>query len=216
MKVPLRELEEARRDPGAYVRRRRAAAAQKYIGFKSKYLTLQRAVYRFHRSNNDLQAAQEYLEQSYLRQFKRPEQLAIYAEQLGRYADAFKGLGTTAFRVKDRLVVPLPKKLTDAGMRVSGEIPRVDLTAAGYTAWLFAKKTDRWEDELRLPVIQVAYARELGADEEEIKVGIYDFSKGEHKLYEFSARKRRAAQSEVYRLLRQMLRLSEGDKTISI
>lgn len=205
MKIPLRELEEARRDPSAYVRRRRAAAGKKSIGYKSKYLTLQRAVYRFHRSNNDLMAAQEYLEQSYLKQFKRPEQLAKYGEQLERYAEEFTSLGSTVIRVKDRLAIPLPQKLSDAGFRVSGEIPRIDLTGEGYTAWLFAKKTERWEEELRLPIIQAAYARELGVGEDEVKVGVYDFSKGEHKLFDFSARELRAAQNELHKLVRMML-----------
>lgn len=205
MKLPLRELEEARRDPGAYTRRR-AAAGQKSVGYKSKYLTLQRAVYRFHRSNNDLTAAQEYLEQSYLKQFKRPEELATYAEKLERYTEGFKSLGSTVIRVRDRLVVPLPQKLADAGFRVSGEIPRIDLTGEGYTAWLFAKKTEQWEAELRLPIIQAAYARELGVGEDEVKVGVYDFSKEEHKLFDFSARELRTAQNELHKLIELMLR----------
>jgi hypothetical protein len=147
-----------------------------------------------------------------LRQFKRPEQLTIYARQLERYAEEFVRSGAAIFRIRDRLIVPLPQKLVDAGVRVAGEIPRVDLTSDGYTAWLFAKKTEQWEDELRLPIIQAAYAREMGAGEDEVKVGVYDFSKGSQKIYSFSPRELRATQNELLKLLK---RVVEGDSDVA-
>jgi hypothetical protein len=85
------------------------------------------------------------------------------------------------------------------------------MTDDGYTAWLFVKKTDRWDDELRLPIIQSAYAREMGAEEDEIKVGIYDFSKGEQHLYHFTKSELEAAKGDLHRLLQRLKKMNKDD-----
>lgn len=211
MKIPLRELEEARHDPRAYLQRqRRAAQGEIRFNPKNKHQTLKRAIYVFHKSN-DLQAAHDYLEKSYLKQFKQTKDLILYAEKLEKCAIEFNQSGATVFKVNDRLVVPLPQDLNDAGVIVSGEIPRVDLTDDGYTAWLFSKKTEQWEDELRLPVIQFAYAQILGAIEDEIKIGVYDFSQGTQKLFSFPEQQLSIAQNEFHELLKQILKLGESN-----
>jgi hypothetical protein len=207
MKIPLRELEEARRDIGAYLQRKRSEGSGSYG--RSKYLTLQRAIHVFHRSNNNIETAQEYLEESF-KKFKRPAEFARYIELLEQYSEEFKILGTTVFRVKDRLLVPLTQEFVNAGVRISGEIPRVDLTDTGYTAWVFSKNAVGLEDELRLPIIKAAYAVELGAEEDEIEIGVYDFSKGEHKLFNFSQTDINAAIDELNRLVSRALKLNQA------
>jgi hypothetical protein len=210
MNIPLRELEEARRDIGAYLQRKWSEGSGSYG--KSKYLTLQRAIHVFHRSNNNTETAHEYLEESFKR-FKSQSDLAKYIELLEQYSNEFKLLGTTAIRVKDRLVVPLRQEFVDAGVRISGEIPRVDLTDTGYTAWIFSKNAEDLEDELRLPIIKAAYAAELSAELDEVEVGVYDFSRGEHRLFVFSQAEIKAAQDELDRLVSRALKLN---RTINV
>jgi hypothetical protein len=69
MKIPLRELEQVRKDPRAYLRRREGASGGRFNP-KSKYATLQRAALHYHKSNGDLDRGREYLEGAYAKQFE--------------------------------------------------------------------------------------------------------------------------------------------------
>ncbi len=185
MKIPLRELEEARRNPDAYLKKRRSVKGFNFNP-KSKYRTLVRSIHKFHRVNNDATVAQDYLEESFAKQFKEQKQLPTYIEKLGQYTSDFKDSGASVFRVNDILIVPLRPELAKAGFHISGEIPRLDITLDGYTAWLFSNKPVEWEDEIRLPLIQSAYAEILNVEEAEIKVNVYDFAGNEQKSFQFS------------------------------
>jgi hypothetical protein len=201
MNVPLRDLEEALRNPRAYARKK--STPQRGFYPRSKYLTLQRAVYRFHKVNEDLTKAKQYLEESFDRQFKNQEDLSQYVEKLETYAEGLIRLGTTVFKAKDRLVIPLKRDLATQ-FRVSGDIPRIDLTNEGYSVWLFAKEPQDWRSEIRLPLIQSAYAKELSVLLNEIRVGVYDFSTGTYKDYGFTQREIKKAENSLVRLLRQL------------
>ena len=77
MKIPIRELEEARRNPDAYLKKRRNSTGFNFNP-KSKYRTLVRSVHTFHRNGNDSNFAQDYLETSFAKQFKDQRHLAQY------------------------------------------------------------------------------------------------------------------------------------------
>lgn len=201
MNVPLRDLEEALRNPQAYAKKK--STPQRGFPPRSKYLTLQRAVYRFHKVNEDLTKAKQYLEESFVGQFVNQDDLPQYVEKLETYAERLIRLGTTVFKAKDRLVIPLKGNLATQ-FRVSGDIPRIDLTAEGYNIWLFAKETQDWGSELRLPLIQSAYAKQLSVPLNEIRVGVYDFSVGSYTDYGFTEREVKKAEASLVRLLRQM------------
>jgi hypothetical protein len=203
MKIPLRELEEARRNPDAYLRKRRSSGGFNFNP-KSKYRTLVRSVNTFHRTGNDSTSAQDYLEANFAKLFKEQKQLAEYIEKLGQYISDFKDSGATVFKVRDILVVPLITELKDAGFYISGEIPRLDITPDGYTAWLFSNKPIDWENEIRLPLIQSAYAEILKVDEREIKINIYDFVEREQKSFHFSKTQLEDAQNELHRTLKRI------------
>jgi hypothetical protein len=211
MKIPLRELEEARRNPDAYLRKRRSSGGFNFNP-KSKYRTLVRSINTFHRNGNDSMFAQDYLEVNFAKQFKEQKQLAHYIEILGQYILDFKDSGATVFRVKDILVVPLAPEFTDAGFHISGEIPRLDITADGYTAWLFSNKQVDWENEIRLPLIQSAYAEILNVDEQEVNVNIYDFVANEHKSFRFSEPELKDSKTELHRTLNLIQNLEKLNK----
>jgi hypothetical protein len=200
MNVPLRDLEEALRDPRVYAIKRSTPSLKFFP--RSKYLTLQRAIYKYH-SNKDLVVARQYLVESFSRQFKDQEDLPDYEEKLETYAERVTRSKTAVVRVKDRLTIPLRKPLSDQ-FKVSGDIPRIDLTSSGYSVWLFAKTTESWGNELRLPLIQSAYARQFDSSFDEVRVGVYDFSTGDYSDYGFTEREIRAADRSLSRLLQQL------------
>lgn len=211
MKIPLRELEEARRNPDAYLRKRRSSGGFNFNP-KSKYRTLVRSINTFHRNGNDSTSAQDYLEENFAKQFKEQKQLAHYIEKLGQYILDFKDSGATVFRVRDILVVPLAPEFTDAGFYISGEIPRLDITPDGYTAWLFSNKQVDWENEIRLPLIQSAYAEILNVDEQEVNVNIYDFIENEQKSFQFSQPELKDSKAELHRMLNLIQNLEKENK----
>jgi len=201
MNVPLRELEEALRNPRAYALKKSAPTSNPFG--RSKYLTLQWAVYKFHKNKQDLQTAKQYLAESFSR-FKGQNDLPDYEEKLETYADGLARSKASVLKVRDRLVVQLKKPFADQ-FRISGDIPRIDLTSAGYSVWLFANKQKDWRDELRLPLIQSAYANEFSASVNEVKVGVYDFSTGSYTDYGFTESEIKKAQRSLIRLLQQMV-----------
>lgn len=205
MRVSLGELEQARGDPRAYVRQRESRGSGFF--FKSGYATLQRAVYRFHQSKGNLDEARQYLQESYERQFKHKQKLQGYVEQLERYAKEFSKQGNSVFKVRDRLIIPVPEKLAGQ-MSVTGQIPRLDLAPVGYNVWLFAKQPLDWRGELRLPLIQAAYSKKLNTDIKEIKVGVYDFSTATYTNYSFDNQEIAEANRELSSLLQQLSSLA--------
>jgi hypothetical protein len=80
----------------------------------------------------------------------------------------------------------------------------VDLTQNGYSAWLFAKEIGNWRSELRLPVVQGAYAARLGAPVEEVTVGVYSFASATYTEYSYKPEEVAAALNELFTLLRQL------------
>lgn len=205
MRISLSELEQARRDPRAYVREREGRGGRFF--FKSGYATLQRAVFRFHQSKGNLEEARKYLQESYETQFKHKQKLDGYIEQLERYALGFANRGNRVFKVRDRLVIPVPAELANQ-VSVTGQIPRLDfVSSCGYNVWLFAKRPLDWRAELRLPLIQAAYSKKLTADLNEVKVGVYDFSTATYTDYRFDEQEIAEANREFVDLLKQVTAL---------
>jgi hypothetical protein len=200
MNVPLRELEEALRNPRAYAIKKLSPSSPPFG--RSKYLTLQWAVYRYHKNNADIRAAKQYLQQRFSR-FKNQEDLPEYGEKLETYAEGIVRLKPAVIKVKDRLVIPLKEPLASQ-FRVGGDIPRVDLTPAGYSVWLFANRNKNWAEELRLPLIQSAYAQQFAAPVNEVRIGVYNFSTGNYTDYGFTEREIRTAERSLVRLLQQI------------
>jgi hypothetical protein len=147
------------------------------------------------------------LEAAFLKRFKLQRDLPKYMEQLGQYAGEFARSGATVFKVKDRLSFPLEEELSEK-FKVSGQIPRVDLTSDGYTVWLFSEETKDWSSQLRLPLIQFAYAEALSAPADELKIGIYDFSTAEQWVRSFTDDEISTARASLSRLLRRFAELT--------
>jgi tetratricopeptide (TPR) repeat protein len=207
MKIPLRELEEARQNPDAYLNKKSNANG---LGFnpRSKFRVFVMAIYNFHRSGNDLSKAQDYLEKGF-NKFKSQKDLIPYIHLLEHYASDFKDSGAVVFKVRDNISVPLNSKFKKAGFRLSGEIPRLDITSDGYAAWLFSNKAVDWKNELRLPIIQGAYAELLNVEIQDIKVNTYDFSQQLENSFQFTKWRITKARRELNKLLKMIQNLQK-------
>jgi hypothetical protein len=219
IRVKLRDLELARRDPAAYVRKLEAPKPK--FGPKSKHALLLLAIYRFHkyagglfdRFSGDLTGAIDYFNKLYeKKRFKKnPVSQQFYQGQLITYASEFSKLGVDVIKTKDMLYLPLLDEFKEKAT-VCGQIPRVDLSAEGYNVWLFDKTSKNWREEIRFPLIQAAYAKKLSADLEEVKVGVYDFSTASYTSYSFNEDEVREAETLLYSLLRQLIAIKSRGK----
>lgn len=206
MKIPLRELEQVRKDPRAYLRKREGGGVRDFYG-KSKYITLQRAAFHYHELKGDLDIARKYLEEAYAKQFKDQRSLQGSLDKLDRYAAAFRKLGNSVFKIRDRLAFSLPETISRE-ISLTAQIPRLDLTSKGYAVWLFAKEPSDVRSELRLPLIQEAYSKKLSARLDEITVGVYDFATANYESYSFTQREINKATVELGQLVDRLVSIA--------
>lgn len=174
-RLPLGDLEEARRDPGAY-RRKLDAAAEKRYG--NTYMgVLRQTIFRYHRTG-DVGDAYDYLETRLAHGgFRSPRRKSETFDQLDWYVDEFTNRGWPTFQTGLRVAVPLPAEARP-DLICSGEVSRVDIVpSGGYAGWLFRSKAAGWADELRMPILQQVLASDvLGVPLAEIRVGVYSFA----------------------------------------
>jgi hypothetical protein len=219
IRVRLSDLEIARRDPGAYLRKLKEP--KPIFGRKSKHAVLLLAVYRFHKYSGglfdkfsgDLTGALKYFDALYEKKkfTKNPVSKKFYQDRLTTYAQEFGALDAEVVKYKDNLVIALPEEFKDK-IEVYGQVPRVDLSLEGYSVWLFDKSTKNWRDEIRFPIIQAAYAKKFSADLEEVKVGVYDFSTASYTSYSFTEDEVEEAKTLLYSLLRQIININSRTK----
>lgn len=203
LRIPLRDLEELRRDPKAYIRRRKNQ--EEFFSPKSKHQILLRSVFTYHATNGDLDYARSYLQKIYKeKEFKDKKGFQSLIEKLDSYVNSFTQLKSAVFDIRRNIIVPLPEDIS--GIRVSGQIPRLDITSTGYLAWLFARETSQWESEIRLPIIQSVCADILAANIDEVSVGIYDFSVSAGTVYNFSQGEVEEAKEELIQSVRQIVK----------
>ena|ERR1700730_1308840 len=201
MKIPLRELEQVRIDPGAYLNKKQRSGSDFYG--RSKYAALKGAALKFHDLKNDLTGARKYLEDAYAKQFKEQRSLQVNLGKLEKYASEFGKLGNSVFKVRDKLMLSLPESMARE-VSLSAQIPRLDLTNSGYAVWLFAKEPSNLRSELRMPLIQEAYSKKLGAPLGEITVGVYDFASANYESYVFTQREINRANIELANLVERL------------
>ncbi len=200
-KISLTELEEVRRDPVAYKKKRDGGAG--FYPRKSVFLTLKRAIYEYHK-NTDALVAMNYLEDG-LESFKSRASCEKAVEDLQWYITEYQKLGWATFLKKHNISIPLSTHYLDS-LKVTGEIGRIDMHPNGtYAAWLFNKgAVGDWQNELRMPIIQNAIGVELGAPPVMIHVGIYCFEDHTVNIHNFTNNDIRRAHLEMEALFRKM------------
>jgi hypothetical protein len=194
MKLSLTQLEIARANPRAMAIALRSKEKAR-LSF-SRALALYLSARKYHQENDDLTTARDYLIDMYRRNFVRPEELLKLLDELGRYAAAYRATGNTIIKLRTRISITI-----DADFELTGEIPRLDLVPnGGYAVWLFSRNTNQWREELRMPIIQLYFARTLGVAVSGVSVGFYFFTAARYESYRYPQTQIDAAMRECRRL----------------
>jgi len=101
-------------------------------------------------------------------------------------------------------------------LELRGEIGRVDVTTAGYRAVLFGKAPDGWEQQLRMPLIQVAIASMYGRPQDEMEVGFQQLDGNNLTTRNYSARRIQKAEDTFTELGRTIRGLETENKQRSV
>jgi hypothetical protein len=199
MRLSLRDLEEARCDPAAY--RTRARTGSGVFLRMSRARALHLAAFEFHRRGENHAGAAQYLDSLYHRHFKRPELLGALDDQLTDYVMGYRSNGYAAFEFQTRVSIPV-----DGELQLSGEVPRADLAPnGGYAVWLFGKAPYLWRSELRMPLLQSAYAEKMMTTYEQVRVGFYFFETATYESTCYAAAELLEARREAEMLSRELV-----------
>jgi hypothetical protein len=200
-KISLTELEEVRRDPKGF--RRKKEAAGPFQGGRSIFQVLKRSIYEYHKSM-DAVAAINYLEGK-LESFKNRARCEKAVGGLQWYIAEHRNRGWATVLRKYNITIPLSTQYWDS-LKVSGEINRIDMHPNGtYAAWLFSKgNLGNWIDELRMPIIQNAIGVEMGARPELVHIGLYCFGDHTVNIHNFTDSQIKRAHLELEDLFRNM------------
>ena len=194
MKISHGSLETVRKNPRGFAKQ----PPHSIFGGPSAYRLWQLATRKVHTSS--LEDAKKHLEKIFWKNLtKNPRNTRKLIElmtSLKEYSSQFNHLNHQAIKLGDKFSIEILQ-----GLFFGGEIPRVDLKPkSGYSIVLFNKEAQNWQDELRMPLIQEAYAKKLGAPLKEIEVGVYCLKTNKHEFRTYSAREVKKSMEEMHDL----------------
>ena len=201
-RLPLRDLEEALKNPASY---RQKLLLSADISYGPTYFgALRDAIFKFHKTNNNLVEARVYL-QTRLSRFRDRMRCTEIMDQLEWYAAEYVARGWPAFETRLRVLIPLPS-WAPPNLLCSGEISRIDIVpTGGYAAWLMRSRgAEDWDRELCMPLVQRALEDALGVPSSEISIGIYSFEEQFVALCSYSESEINQAYSDLAALLKLM------------
>lgn len=180
MRISHSKLEIARKNPSQF-----AKSVDQAFGGKSRYRYWQYATRSYHNQDDDRDAAVRHLIklfEGFAHTSRSESILEDYIEHLDNYINDFLILSNEPVKVTDKIELDI-----NFGNVLIGEIHRLDFSVAGgYEVYAFQKTDDDWESELRFPLIQHYYSREMGVAINEIKIGVYNFQLGKHLRKSFN------------------------------
>lgn len=196
MKIKFGALEGYRQNPKSFW--------NKGVGFprKSSFSRWQDAISYYHKKDEDLKKAEEYLKLT-LSKVKtlKDSQLIEYLGNLQEYHNDYSKLDSSIFEFRETMNFPLKFDYT-----LSGWIPRLDINLErdGYSAYFFEKTEYDWYNELRFPVLQHFLSDNFDCKVEDIFVGVYFLDKGIHLKKSFSGKEVISAKEELDYLVEQI------------
>lgn len=171
-KFSITHLEEARRNPSLFAKSllNPKVNSSGFFG-RAKFIRWQDAINEFHRTN-DIIKAYDYLEKSFSHYSSNPKNRVdynMYLDSLEAYYKQYQKNGYV-FLKSETLKITLNDKVL-----ISGRVPLTFMKmAGGFSVFFFSKVTQGWDCELRFPIIQDHFAKNVyGIDSENVDVGIY-------------------------------------------
>lgn len=190
----ISRLEDARRNPAEFGKMLNADTKAGGMRF-SKYMAWQLSLFHFHKTKN-LSEAIKYFDLHFWSNFVESRanrnQYEEFLESLNAYVKDYKKCKYNYIDGKVKLDIELTDKL-----KITGQIPIVNLSPGGYSVFFLVRGRDDWEEELKFPVIQDYLSDEFGVGLTEVEVGVYDLEKEKHVAKIYSAREVREAKEEL-------------------
>lgn len=174
LRLPLRELEDALKNPIVYRRKMEETSNGEF--WPSYFGALRDATGKYHKWNGDAVRAIAYLEKR-LERFSDQKRRADTIDHFMWYVDEYSNRGWPMFQTRLNVEVSLPV-WAPANLICSGQVSRLDIVpTGGYAAWLMRiREPEGWFNELRMPLLQGALAcNVLQVPVNEISIGIYSF-----------------------------------------
>ena len=198
MKIPHRDLEEARLNTSAYLRKLSDGVR---LGFRpSLFRAWQLTIYRYHQTKNEA-AAKADLRQRFKQFASGARQFDDYCESLEKYFRDYQTLKHVVIDTAARISLNLGRDLD-----MVGEVSRLDVSLdGGYSALLImSRRPANWEDELRMPLLQKYFAEMFSVSPQQTKVGIYVIDEN-HEFKSYSLNDIRDAELEARSLARRLI-----------
>jgi hypothetical protein len=175
-------LETARHNPMDFAKSLKLPIDKGGFYGRSQFIRWQDAVNEYHKTNN-LSDALNYIEKSfsnYANTSKNRKSYESYLISLDAYVASVKKSGNIYLK-KETIKIPLNSK-----SMITGRVPVSFMNKkGGFSLYFFSKVSSGWNTELRFPIIQNYFSKEVyGTDLGKIAVGI--FSIQDNKFFEHS------------------------------
>ena len=168
MRITHKQLETCRKDPIGWVADNISSQGSS-IFLRNFDQCLEQAVFQFHKTRQaDL--SKVYLENRMKSaKFSDVEIFEDTRMKLNSYIAWFVNSGVTVAGGRFLLSMDLGSDIT-----LGGFIGRIDLTQNGYRAILLENIMPAWDEDLRMPLIQIGIAKAFGRPINEVSVGIQE------------------------------------------
>jgi len=139
------------------------------------------AIIKYHKTNSEIEA-QNALSR-YLSRFKNIDRISECEDILTEYIQWHKLYNPIVIDIKRRISVSI-----NYGNSIGGEVTRVDFTSAGgYLGVLLGNKSDNWQSELRMPLIQFGLSQAYNRSITDFSVGVQNLDGSELETISFSS-----------------------------
>ena len=181
MRITHRQLEACRADPIGWVAAR-ISIQDSPIFFRSFDQCLREAIFHFHKTGRaDLSG--DYLEiRMQTAKFTNIQKIENTRRKLDSYIAWFTNSGVTVVARRFLLGIDLGSDNTLGGL-----VGRIDLTSNGYRAILLEDIMPDWDEDLRMPLIQIGISNAFGRPINEISVGIQELDASSLVVRRFDA-----------------------------
>jgi hypothetical protein len=202
IRISHSELAAAEQDFAAWWRQKQApASAGRRLGYAQ---AIKLAIYKYHSLQSNRTASLAHFDQLVAARLTNAQRIAQARLQLQAYIDWAEHSGVIVADHRVRLNLAL-----ESDVVLGGEVSRIDLQPNGYRAvLLMARAPARWQQESRMPLIQLAVADKYQRFPNDVSVAVQLLDGTALMEATFAANARDAAKTSAIAVARQVRRAS--------
>lgn len=187
MRISHNTLDDCLRNPRQWFISTRSSSSHPYkMGYER---VLRLSIYHCHKNSAD--EARRYMSEKITRHnFRNAQRVSEIENGLESYI---------AWAVSERLRnagVQININLSLGFLELRGEISRIDVIDSGYRAVLLGTRTENWQSQLRMPLIQSAVSLTYARPAQEVEVGFQELDGANLQTVSYGSRQLKAAQEE--------------------